>query len=225
VEAAAGGGQLALKEVLVHGEPYEYAYEGTREQYARLFDKTGNNIPYVLHIDTRGVYAHGMHYHGQTDDGSWHEPVAELSGTGNEGTLIDPTDDDARTISSSDFGDEPIPEADEAKPRHLLADHYPSACAPSACAPSACALMWLPAADAVIRGVCRRSPSSSLSPPTPRSGRSHCRRSTRTALLISFLLSFLLSFCLLSFCLLSFLLALVRADRSVCARSVCSRSY
>ena len=175
VEAAAGGGQLALKEVLVHGEPYEYAYEGTREQYARLFDKTGKELPYVLHIDTRGVYAHGMHYHGQTDDGSWHEPVAELSGTGNEGTLIDPTDDDARTISSSDFGDEPIPEADEAKPRHLLADHNPSACAlsacaPSACAPSACALTWLPAADAVIRGVCRRSPSSSLSSPRPAAG-------------------------------------------------------
>ena len=158
VEAGVGGQQLVRKEVLVHGEPYDYEYKDTREQYAPLFDKSGNKLAFVLHISTRGVYSHGTHYQGQNANGSWHEPVAELSGTGNEGTLIDPTDDDARTISSSDFGDEPIPEADEAKPRHLLADHYPSACAPSACAPSACALMWLPAADAVIRGVCRRSP-------------------------------------------------------------------
>ena len=87
VEAADGGGgqQLSLKDVLVHGEPYEYKYEDTREQYAPLYDKTGNKeLPYVLHMDTRGVYAHGMHYHGQNADGSWHEPVAELSGTGTE---------------------------------------------------------------------------------------------------------------------------------------------
>ena len=108
VEAAAGGGQLALKEVLVHGEPYEYAYEGTREQYARLFDKTGKELPYVLHIDTRGVYAHGMHYQGKDENGLYHEPIAELSGTGNEGTLIYPSDDDAHTLYG-DFGDEPIP--------------------------------------------------------------------------------------------------------------------
>ena len=43
-------------------------------------------------------------------------------------------------------------------------------------------LMWLCDVDAAIRGVCRRSPFSTLIP-TPRSGRSHCRRSTHTALL------------------------------------------
>lgn len=113
VEAAAGDQQLALKDVLGHGEPYEYAYENTLEQYALLFDKAGNQLPYVLHMNTRGVYTHGMHYHGVNADGSWHEPVAELSGTGNEGTLFDPSDDDAATL----YGGEPIPSADEAKPR------------------------------------------------------------------------------------------------------------
>jgi len=113
VEAAAGDQQLALKDVLGHGEPYEYAYENTLEQYALLFDKAGNQLPYVLHMNTRGVYTHGMHYHGVNADGSWHEPIAELSGTGNEGTLFDPSDDDAATL----YGGEPIPSADEAKPR------------------------------------------------------------------------------------------------------------
>ena len=42
VEAAAGGQQLALKDVLVHGDPYE----DTLEQYAQLYDKTGNRLNY-----------------------------------------------------------------------------------------------------------------------------------------------------------------------------------
>ena len=151
----AGGGQLAFKTAVKHGDLYEYEYEDTCETYAQLYDTADNKMPYVLHIDTRGVYKFGMHYHGQNDDGSWHEPIAELSGTGTEGTLFDPSDDDDATFYNA--ADDPIPEADEAKPRHLLADHNPSACAlsacaPSACAPSACALMWLSAADAVIRG-------------------------------------------------------------------------
>ena len=104
----AGGGQLALKDVLVHGDPYEYAFKDT-SRYAPLFDKSsGNKLPYVLHMNTRGVYTLGEHYQGQTDDGSWHEPIAELSGTGTEGTLFDPSDDDAHTLYG-DFGDEPIP--------------------------------------------------------------------------------------------------------------------
>ena len=87
-------------------------HEGISETYALLFDTAGNKLPYVLHMDTRGVYPLGMHYHhGVNDDGSWHEPIAELSGT--EGTLFDPSDDDAAEL----YNAEPIPEADEAKPR------------------------------------------------------------------------------------------------------------
>ena len=109
VDDAGGGGQLALKTAVKHGDPYEYAFQDTRETYAPLFDKSsGNKLPYVLHMNTRGVYTLGEHYQGQTDDGSWHEPIAELSGTGTEGTLFDPTDDDAHTLYG-DFGDEPIP--------------------------------------------------------------------------------------------------------------------
>ena len=104
----AGGGQLAFKTAVKHGDLYEYEYEDTCETYAQLYDTADNKLPYVLHIDTRGVYKFGMHYHGQNDDGSWHEPIAELSGTGTEGTLFDPTDDDAHTLYG-DFGDEPIP--------------------------------------------------------------------------------------------------------------------
>jgi hypothetical protein len=99
-------------------------HEGISETYALLFDTAGNKLPYVLHMDTRGVYPLGMHYHhGVNDDGSWHEPIAELSGTGNEGTLFDPSDDDAAELYNADA--EPIPEADEAKPRrapHQLAE-------------------------------------------------------------------------------------------------------
>ena len=111
-DAGGGGGQLALKDAVKHGDPYEYpyeyVYEGTREMYAPLFNTAGNKLRYVLHMDTRGVYTLGEHYQGQTDDGSWHEPIAELSGTGTEGTLFDPSDDDAHTLYG-DFGDEPIP--------------------------------------------------------------------------------------------------------------------
>ena len=118
----AGGGQLAFKTAVKHGDLYEYEYEDTCETYAQLYDTADNKLPYVLHIDTRGVYKFGMHYHGQNDDGSWHDPIAELSGTGTEGTLIYPSDDDDATFYNA--ADDPIPEADEAKPRHLLADHY-----------------------------------------------------------------------------------------------------
>ena len=90
-------------------------HEGISETYAPLYDKSGNKLPYVLPMNTRGVFTHGMHYHGVNDDGSWHEPIAELSGTGNEGTLFDPSDDDAAELYNADA--EPIPEADEAKPR------------------------------------------------------------------------------------------------------------
>ena len=68
-----------------------------------------------------------MHYQGRNDDGSWHEPIAELSGTGNEGIMMDLSDGDTVTICTSDFGGESIPEADEVMPHHLLADHYLSA--------------------------------------------------------------------------------------------------
>ena len=44
VEAGGGGQQLAPKDVLVHGDPYDYAYEDTLEQYALLYDKTGNQL-------------------------------------------------------------------------------------------------------------------------------------------------------------------------------------
>ena len=91
VEAAGGGQQLAPKDVLVHGDPYDYAYEDTLEQHALLYDKTGNQLNYVIHMNARGVYTHGMHYHGVNAGGSWHEPFAELSGMGNEGTLFDPS--------------------------------------------------------------------------------------------------------------------------------------
>ena len=64
-------------------------------------------------MTTRGVYQHGMHYQGKHDDGSYHEPIAELSGTGTEGTLFDPSDDDDVTL----YNAEPIPEAGETKPR------------------------------------------------------------------------------------------------------------
>ena len=85
----------------------------TRETYAPLFDKSGGNkLPYVLHMNTRGVYTFGEHYHGVGADGSWHEPIAELSGTGTEGTLFDPSDDDDVTL----YNAEPIPEAGETKP-------------------------------------------------------------------------------------------------------------
>ena len=44
VEAGGGGQQLAPKDVLVHGDPYDYAYEDTLEQHALLYDKTGNQL-------------------------------------------------------------------------------------------------------------------------------------------------------------------------------------
>ena len=45
MEVDAGGGQqLAPKDVLVHGDPYDYAYEDTLEQHALLYDKTGNQL-------------------------------------------------------------------------------------------------------------------------------------------------------------------------------------
>ena len=54
MEVEAGGGrQPALKEVLVHGDPYDFAYEDTVEQYAPLTDKTGKQLGYVLHLQTR----------------------------------------------------------------------------------------------------------------------------------------------------------------------------
>ena len=63
-------------------------------------------------MNTRGVYTFGEHYHGVGADGSWHEPIAELSSTGTEGTLFDPSDDDDVTL----YNAEPIPEAGETKP-------------------------------------------------------------------------------------------------------------
>ena len=62
--------------------------------------------------------------------------------------------------------------------------------------------------------------------PTPRSGRSHCRRSTRTALLLLFLLTALFALALYALALgasRSVCVSLL-ADRSACSRSVCSRS-